>query len=113
MPYVMTVRGPVEPTELGMVDAHEHLFLRTPAQPGEEYWDPEKSTQEALAVAQSGIGTIVDLTTIGLGRRPLATAELSRRAGIHVVAATGVHRSAHYSATHWVHEVDEPTLLDV
>ncbi|WP_350274960.1 hypothetical protein [Kribbella sp. HUAS MG21] len=113
MAEVMTVRGPVPGAELGYVDAHEHLFLRTPALAGDEFWDPEKSTAEAAAVRAGGISTIVDLTPVGLGRRPAALAQLSADAGVHVVAATGYHRSAHYPAWHWAREVSADDLLDV
>jgi phosphotriesterase-related protein len=57
--------------------------------------------------------TVVDLTPVGLGRRPRDLATLSREAGLHVVAATGYHRAAHYPAWHWAREVDETTLLEV
>lgn len=113
MTSVMTVLGPVDVSELGYVDAHEHLFLRTPALPGEEFWDEAKSIDEAAAVRSSGIGTIVDLTPVGLGRRPTALAKLSTAAGVHVVAATGYHRSAHYPAWHWAREVSDDVLLDI
>ncbi|MEU4396480.1 hypothetical protein [Kribbella sp. NPDC023855] len=110
---MMTVLGPVAPTELGYVDAHEHLFLRSPALPTDEFWDGEKSTAEAASVRASGIGTIIDLTPVGLGRRPVALAKLSAEAGLHVVAATGYHRVAHYPAWHWAREVSEDVLLDI
>ncbi|WP_460663712.1 phosphotriesterase family protein [Kribbella swartbergensis] len=110
---MMTVLGPVGAAELGYVDAHEHLFLRSSALPGDEFWDLERSTTEATAVRSSGIGAVIDLTPVGLGRRPSALAELAADAGLHVVAATGYHRSAHYPAWHWAREVSEDELLDV
>ncbi|MGI5289927.1 phosphotriesterase family protein [Nonomuraea polychroma] len=113
MTEVMTVLGPVAASELGYVDAHEHLFLRTPALPGDEFWDEAKSTAEATMVRSSGIDAVVDLTPIGLGRRPAALAKLAADAGLHVVAATGYHRSAHYPAWHWAREVSGDVLLDV
>jgi phosphotriesterase-related protein len=64
-------------------------------------------------VARSGIDTVVDLTTVGLGRRPAELAEISRRSGVQVVLATGYHRDAHYAADHWVHREDAGVLLDV
>ncbi|MEW9548386.1 phosphotriesterase [Nonomuraea sp. NPDC050783] len=113
MSEVMTVLGPVAAAELGYVDAHEHLFLRTPALPGDEFMDAARSTAEATRVRASGIGTVVDLTPIGLGRRPAELAELSVASGLHVVAATGYHRSAHYPASHWAREVPDDLLLDI
>lgn len=113
MAHVMTVRGPVPPDELGRVDAHEHLFLRTPQTPNDSFWDEEKITEEAKLVRDSGIRTIVDLTTVGLGRRPTALADVSAAADVHVVAATGYHRSAHYSPWHWARTADHELLVDV
>ncbi len=44
---VMTVLGPVEGEALGRVDAHEHLFLRSPVLPGEEFQDLGKMVRGA------------------------------------------------------------------
>lgn len=99
---VMTVLGPVGADELGVVDAHDHLFLATPAIPGQEFTDLEPSVIEASAARDSGIATIVEMTPIGCGRRPGPLRALSVRAGVKVVAATGYHRDAHYPAGHWV-----------
>jgi phosphotriesterase-related protein len=109
----MTVLGPVAPSRLGYVDAHEHLFLRSPDLPSDDFWDEAKSLDEAGRVRSSGIRTIVDLTPVGLGRRPAALARLSAAAGVHVVAATGYHRSAHYSPWHWARRVGDDVLSDV
>ncbi|MEV0634067.1 aryldialkylphosphatase [Streptomyces sp. NPDC050619] len=113
MPVVETVLGPVAAAELGEVDAHEHVFLRTPVNPGDEFLDTDKAAAELLRVAASGMRTVVDLTPVGLGRRPCQLAEVSRTSALHVVAATGYHRSAHYPAAHWARHADDATLLDV
>jgi predicted metal-dependent phosphotriesterase family hydrolase len=95
---VRTVLGDVDPAELGPCDAHEHLFLDTPAQPGEEFLDREKAVAEARTLAAAGAASLVDWTPIGLGRDLDGLAHVSRETGLHVVAATGVHRDAHYTA---------------
>jgi phosphotriesterase-related protein len=56
---------------------------------------------------------VVDLTPVGLGRRPSALARLAEASGLHVVAATGYHRSAHYPSGHWARHVDAAVLVDV
>lgn len=113
MAIVQTVRGPVDAAALGVVDAHEHVFLSSPALAGEHFDDPERMYAELSLVARSGIDAVVDLTTVGLGRRPTELAEISERSGVHVVLATGYHRDAHYSADHWVHREDPDVLLQV
>lgn len=110
---VMTVQGPIEGSMLGRVDAHEHIFLRSPILPGDEFQDLDKMTTEVSAVRDSGIDTIIDLTPIGLGRRATKTAELSRRCGVHVVLATGIHRHAHYPAGHWLYDIGTEDLSDL
>ena len=53
---------------------------------------------------------MVEATPTGLGRNPEAVARIAARVGIHVVHVTGVHRSAHYPAGHWLHECDEAEM---
>lgn len=113
MSTVETVLGRVDAAGLGAVDAHEHLFLRTPALPGEELDDLATMVTEVESVNRAGIDTIVELTPVGLGRLPDRLAELSRRTGVAVVAATGFHRDTHYPAGHWVHREPVETLVDV
>jgi 5-phospho-D-xylono-1,4-lactonase len=95
-PIVRTVRGDIDPGELGACDAHEHLFLVTPAQPGDEYADVEHAVEEATTLAGAGAQALVDWTPIGLGRDLDGLRTVSERAGLHVVGATGLHRDAHY-----------------
>jgi 5-phospho-D-xylono-1,4-lactonase len=93
---VRTVLGDIDPGELGACDAHEHLFLVTPAQPGEEYADVDRAVEEATTLARAGARALVDWTPIGLGRDIDGLRAVSEQAGLHVVAATGLHREAHY-----------------
>lgn len=111
-PEVMTVAGRVPASSLGVVDAHDHLFLRTPALPGDEFEDLERSTAEARAGRESGLDTIVDVTPIGLGRRPADLRAMSAATGLHIVGATGFHRDAHYPEGHWVHDAPTEVLTE-
>lgn len=109
VPHVVTVTGPLPVRELGVVDSHDHLFVASPALHGGEIEDPERVAEEVREAKASGIGTIVELTPIGLGRRPDLMRRVSTETGVRVIAATGYHRDAHYPAGHWVH--DAPTSL--
>lgn len=95
---VRTVRGDVDPSELGPTDAHEHLFFVTPLQPGDEFADVERAIEEAQTLVAAGGRALVDWTPLGLGRDPEGLLRVSEATGLHVVAATGVHRDAHYLA---------------
>ena len=97
-PIVRTVRGDVDPGELGPCDAHEHLFLETPVQPGDTFLDRDLAVEEARTLAAAGARALVDWTPIGLGRDLEGLARVSAETGLHVVAATGLHRDPHYAA---------------
>lgn len=111
-PRVMTVTGPVAAADLGVTDAHDHLFLRSPALPGDEFQELDPAIAEVEEARATGIGSIVEMTPIGLGRRPELMRAVSERTGVPIVAATGYHRDAHYPAGHWVHEASEDLLTE-
>lgn len=96
MSHVRTVLGDVPAAELGICDAHDHLFLRSPLLPGQELDDPQAAADRLRAFRELGGRTVVQWTPYGLGRRPGSLAELSRSSGVRIVAATGLHQSAHY-----------------
>lgn len=110
VPFVRTVTGDIAPDQLGTTDYHEHLFQASPLLVGDELDDVELSAREASELHAAGIETLVDLTPIGLGRNPAGLREISARTGLRIVAATGVHREAHYPAGHWVRDLDEGAL---
>ena len=109
---VVSVAGPRDVGELGVVDAHDHLFMASPAMPGLEFGDPERAIEEVREGHASGIGTIVDMTPIGLGRRPADLRRVAEATGVTVVGASGFHRDAHYPAGHWVYGATVETLAD-
>ena len=110
--HVVSVSGPRPVGVLGVVDAHDHLFIDSPAMPGQAFDDPERAIAEALDGRETGIGTIVEMTPIGLGRRPDGMRAVADATGMTVVAASGYHRDAHYPAGHWVHDATIETLAE-
>ncbi len=111
-PVVQAVTGRVSVQRLGVTDAHDHLFLRSPALGGQELDDPAKVAAEVEDAAATGVHTIVEATPIGLGRRPDLMRQLSEATGVTVIGATGFHRDAHYPAGHWVYEASPGLLLE-
>ncbi|MFD6433920.1 phosphotriesterase [Streptomyces venezuelae] len=101
-PAVRTVLGDVSPADLGVCDAHDHLFLRSPQLPGQELDSPSAAAEELAAFRTAGGHSVIQWTPHGMGRRAELLPELSKAAGVQVVAATGLHQAAHY----------EPELLD-
>ncbi|MFD5038178.1 phosphotriesterase [Streptomyces sp. NPDC058378] len=96
MTRVRTVLGDVPAGELGVCDAHDHLFIRTPVLPGLELDDPEGAGERLRDFHALGGRTVVQWTPYGMGRRPADLAALSRAVGARIVAATGLHQAAHY-----------------
>jgi predicted metal-dependent phosphotriesterase family hydrolase len=94
--FVRTVSGDVPATDLGVTNSHDHLFLRTPALPGQELDDVAAATSEARAFVAAGGQTIVQWTPRGLGRLRWELGAISQAAGVRIVSATGRHRGVHY-----------------
>ncbi|MGW2742179.1 phosphotriesterase family protein [Streptomyces sp. NPDC001450] len=97
MSTVRTVLGDIGPEELGVCDAHDHLFLRSPRLPGRELDDVSAARAELTAFRAAGGGAVVQWTPYGMGRRTADLPGLSRATGVHVVCATGLHQAAHYA----------------
>lgn len=111
-PHVVSVSGPLPAASLGVVDAHDHLFIASPALAGGEIRDPVRVAAEMREAQATGLGAIVEMTPIGLGRRPDLMRRVSVETGMPVIAATGYHRDAHYPPDHWVHGAPIELLAD-
>lgn len=116
---IHTVRGPIDPSELGVTMAHEHLWMdSTPlravhgyqatatgpwdaAAAAEARWNPGShpdnyrltdvpaSVEELAPYVRAGGRSLVELTPSSLGRDPLRVREISELAGVHVVLGAG------------------------
>ena len=97
MPTVNTVLGPIEPADLGFTLSHEHLGTNAA---GLRHTYPdfvdrsgiiEQAVAELKEAYDEGLRTIVDVSTIDLGRDVAMMEEVSRKSGVNIVAATGNH----------------------
>jgi phosphotriesterase-related protein len=111
---VRTVLGDVASDRLGMCWAHEHLVIDGGVP---KLVNPELSLQRVEdAVAElapcvaAGLGAVVDAMPADAGRNVAKLAAISRRTGVHVVAATGLHHARYYGERHWG-ELLEPEVL--
>ena len=102
MASVETVRGPVALEDLGRTLMHEHVFIMEPEALqnwghafGPSYWDEQERIADAveklIRVREAGITTIVDPTAPGLGRYVPRIREVSERADVNIIVATGVY----------------------
>ena len=94
MPTVMTVLGPVDAADLGVTLPHEHVFLDLVR----EYRGDGLLNDRALALRELGAyvdaggRTLVDCTSVGLSRDPLALREVARETGLNIVMGCGFYR---------------------
>ena len=102
---VETVRGPVDPADLGVTLAHEHVFVLTPdsQQQWSDEWDEEAKVAEAVTklreLVEAGVRTIVDPTVDGLGRNVPRIARINEQVPeLNILVATGVYT---YSDVPW------------
>lgn len=116
---IQTVLGRIQPAELGVTSAHEHLWMdATPllavhayqaTEPGpwtmaaaaEARWNPgshpdnyrltdvQAVVEELTPFIRAGGRSIVELTPPSLGRSPERVREISQRSGVHVVMGAG------------------------
>jgi 5-phospho-D-xylono-1,4-lactonase len=105
MTYVRTVLGDIDPSELGVTYAHEHLVIdyggMVERSPDFLLANDDLIATEMSDAAAEGLASAVDALPADCGRNPLMLAALSRRTGIHVVAATGLHHEKFYRTEHW------------
>lgn len=110
---VRTVLGYIPAEDLGVCDAHDHLFIRTPLLPGQELDDPGRAQEPLHGFHGLGGRSVVRWTPYGMGRKPGDLVALSRATGVQVVAATGLHQAAHYPEELLGRILPEPEALFV
>ena len=91
MPSVMTVLGPVNPLEIGITASHEHLFADSTSNRSDtdtRLDDLDTVIEELLGFKAAGGDTIVEVTTIDMGRDVSRLVELSTATGVKIIAAT-------------------------
>ncbi|MGW3965424.1 phosphotriesterase family protein [Amycolatopsis sp. NPDC005003] len=96
-PKVRTVLGDIDPAELGVTNSHDHLFFASKLLPGQELDDPVAAAHTLLEFEARGGNALVQWTPYGLTRRTRELAWMAEEIGVHVVAATGLHRAEHYA----------------
>jgi phosphotriesterase-related protein len=99
MPTVNSVLGPLDVANLGFTLPHEHVYtasagiLQTYPELFGDFEDLTRQTVSTLTEARDGgIQTLVELSTLDLGRDVRFFAEVARRTGVNIVAATGIWR---------------------
>lgn len=99
---VETVSGPVPAQGLGVVDAHNHLWIDhvgavTPDAPVLD--DFSAISAEVREFAEAGGKTIIDCQPGGTGRDGRMLQRLSQVTQVNIVASTGFHLQRYYNET--------------
>jgi predicted metal-dependent phosphotriesterase family hydrolase len=114
MRVVRTVLGDVPAERLGMCFAHEHLVIDggVPTLVNPELSLPrvEDAVAELAPCVAAGLRAVVDAMPADAGRNVAKLAAISRRAGVHVVASTGLHHTRFYGERHWGELLDPEQL---
>src|SRR5205823_4214404 len=120
MTTVQTALGPIATTELGPTLMHEHVVTRSPGV--QENWPHLWDRNAILDIAERkmadlyrrGIRSIVDLTTVDLGRDIDLILAVARRSRVHIVVATGVWwMPQRYFSVHGVDAVADLFVRDI
>jgi 5-phospho-D-xylono-1,4-lactonase len=101
MAIVMTVTGPIEPSQLGVTYAHEHLLGGPPD------WGPDQQDRDLTMLSVEaavkeleifklvGGQAIVEMSPSDYNRQPEQLRDLSTTTGVHILMATGLHKDAY------------------
>lgn len=96
---VPTYTGAVDGGALGVTLMHEHIFVMAPElaenYPGFAGWDEDAAVESAVkrltGLKAAGVDTLVDMTVLGLGRRPALVARVAEELPVRIIGATGVY----------------------
>jgi phosphotriesterase-related protein len=111
---IITVQGPITESKLGVTLSHEHLLC--------DLWkvvknysaildDEELAVAELLHYKSLGGNSVVDATSVGLGRNPLALQRIAKACGLNVIMGSGWYRECTYPP--YVLEMDANSLADI
>ncbi|HLI91748.1 MAG TPA: phosphotriesterase-related protein [Ktedonobacteraceae bacterium] len=101
MVAVMTVTGPIEPSQLGITYAHEHLLGSPPAWSADRedqdliLQSVEAATKELEIFKFAGGQAIVEMSPADYNRSPDGLRALSTATGVHIIMTTGLHKDAY------------------
>ena len=113
---IRTLLGDVESFE-GAAYLHEHLVIDSPLIadrfPHIHLHDVDAAVAEVTACRQAGAGLMVDAMPASAGRDATRLAEISRRTGVAVVGATGLHHDRYYGPRHWTNRVPADRLVEL
>jgi len=97
---IMTVKGPIKATEMGVSLTHEHVLVDFIGADSvnESRWDKSKVSEKAMpylmAIKKLGCQTFVECTPEYIGRDPILLKSLSESTGLNIITNTGYYGAA-------------------
>lgn len=94
---IMTVRGPIDSSELGQTLEHEHILVDFigAEETGYHRWNREEVKAQVLPFLEQakelGFKSLIECTPAFLGRDPVLLKELSETTGLHIITNTGYY----------------------
>lgn len=117
MSPVRTVLGDVTANHLGLTYLHEHLIIDHPLVadrfPHISLPSVDEAVGEVHRCAATGVKSMVDAMPCASGRNVSKLAEVSRRTGVNIVAATGLHTAKYYAGALWATALAPEELADL
>ena len=98
MSFIRTLTGDIDPSELGVTYAHDHLFCIPPLWKEKKIDDfmiddLEASIKDVELFTAQGGQAVYDATAIDYGRDPTALKTISERTGIKIIATAGWNKA--------------------
>jgi predicted metal-dependent phosphotriesterase family hydrolase len=114
-PPVMTVQGPVPYEQLGITDAHNHVWIAPiPGVSGDcpvlDQYD--QILGELVDYRTRGGVSLLDCQPAECGRDGNKLVELSTAASVNLIACTGFHRKKYYPSGHWLFSASAQKVCD-
>ena len=115
-PVFHTTAGPLDQSQVGDVLAHHHMFVELGAVPPVAYLDADPEivnevigpwVEDAKAL---GIGTFIEFTPLGVGRRPDIVKYIADQAELPTMLPTGIYREPFMPD--WVYEASVEEIAD-
>ncbi|MCV2394302.1 hypothetical protein OEB99_08275 [Actinotalea sp. M2MS4P-6] len=108
MSVVTTVRGAIDPDDLGRTLVHEHFFFGYPGHDGDRtmwHYDEQEIVDVAGTVVDKmrayGVRTMFDLTPNDCGRDVVLLKRISEQYDMHVVATSGYYYEGEGAASYF------------
>jgi predicted metal-dependent phosphotriesterase family hydrolase len=114
-PKVVTVNGEFSPDEVGICDAHNHVWIDSVsgAAEGGPVLDYRLAILKELCdYRQAGGDALTDCQPGGCGRNGNRLLELSRASEVKIIACTGFHRARYYPEDYWLWRATPGEIAD-